>query len=244
MERKGSIVGTSKKGNFEGVNRFVLKMTATLLMLVDHFGLSLQYMGLGSNYWLPLRALGRLSFPIFCFLIVEGYFYTKDIKKYLARLAVFAVISEVPFDLFLTGKVVDLGHQSIYFTLIFGLLMIWAFDTCLKKNLIPVGAMAAVAFILLGAFSRCDYGEVGVLMVFMFYYFRQKPLFRLIGVGVLNLMLGGYQYVAILSMLLISMYNGENGMPEDPKKRKMLQYFFYAFYPVHLLILFAVRSVL
>ncbi|WP_461817744.1 TraX family protein, partial [Faecalimonas sp.] len=102
-----------------GINSFQLKIIAIIAMIIDHIGL----------FFFPehilFRIIGRISFPIFAFLIVEGFYHTRDIWKYMFRLGVFAVLSEIPFDLLTTGKVFDLRHQNVFFTLLIGVILMY-----------------------------------------------------------------------------------------------------------------------
>jgi len=105
-----------------GINAFVLKSIAIVTMLTDHVGAGLY----PSQLW--MRAVGRLAFPIFAFLLCEGYFHTRSVKRYAIRLGVFALISEIPFDLLHGGKLFDAGYQNIFFTLLISLLTMYFMD--------------------------------------------------------------------------------------------------------------------
>ena len=108
----------------------VLKYIAMVTMIIDHIGAS----GLIFLMFSPLtavrlyhisRMIGRVSFPIFLFLIVEGFVHTKDIKKYIIRLTIFAVLSEVPFDLAFWGGVVNIQHQNVMWSLLISVIMLY-----------------------------------------------------------------------------------------------------------------------
>jgi len=98
---------------------YALKLIAAASMLIDHIGVSL----FPDQIW--MRVAGRLAFPVYAFLICEGFYHTRNIKKYAARLAVAAVVSEIPFDIFRSGAPFDIGAQNTCFTLLIGLLTIW-----------------------------------------------------------------------------------------------------------------------
>ena len=131
-----------------GISGSVLKWFAVITMVIDHFGASVleTYVmnvwgrsplgNLFSDHWNELlrvdrilRYIGRPAFPIFCFLLVEGFLHTRDVKKYAMRLGIFALISEIPFDLAVRGKFFDWQYQNVYVTLLLGLLTIWALKT-------------------------------------------------------------------------------------------------------------------
>lgn len=252
---------STRKGGLSGAG---LKWIAIITMLIDHIGavvlmplISISNMQSGQmpmelmTVYTILRTIGRISFPIFCFLIVEGFFHTKDAVKYNIRLAIFALLSEVPFDLSLFGKVFETSHQNIFFTLAIGLFAIIVFHK-LRFNM----TLAAFMIVLLAAIAaemiNTDYGAFGVLLIFVFYFFRDKPLQRFLAFVVLCIVNVVYTYVQmgygfhpmmiaaiipallpVLSLIPIHIYNGERG--NQPK------YFFYLFYPLHLLILYFIR---
>ena len=98
----------------KGIKTFLLKWIAIISMLIDHIGAVL-------FPWCEwMRIVGRLAFPIFAYLLVEGFVYTKDVKKYLVRLGLFALISEIPFDLAFFGTVFAPVHQNVFFELFCG----------------------------------------------------------------------------------------------------------------------------
>jgi hypothetical protein len=221
------------------VNGFVLKLIAMLTMLLDHSAaIFLEY---GSTEYIICRTIGRLSFPIFCFLLVEGFIHTHNVRKYLLRLGVFAFLSEIPFDLAFYNRFPNFYHQNIYFTLFIGLLVIYlihVIDTKMKSRIflcslseIVVVGLGGIAALVLAV----DYNFVGVLLIVGLYIFRKnKVLQGLVMIFVNVLLIGDLQSYAILAMIFIWFYNGERG----PKFNK---YVFYAFYPVHLLVLYLIN---
>jgi hypothetical protein len=227
---------SSQSRPYELLDGTVLKLIAMVSMLVDHVGAVF----FPEAVW--MRAIGRLAMPIFSFCIAEGYIHTKDRKKYLLRMGIFALVSEVPFDLAFDG-VIGLGHQNIMVTFFLAILALMLFDMIrgekpgIAQNLLAgmTVLMMAVAALLLNA----DYTLFGVLTVFLFYVFRSKhPLLRAgAGVGFLVALRSvGYNLAAGLSFIPIAMYNG--------KKGKGLKWLFYAFYPGHLLALYALSLLL
>lgn len=167
-----------------------------------------------------LRMIGRLAMPIFSFFIAEGFAHTRDKKKYLGRLGLFALISEIPFDLAFDGRL-GLGHQNIMLSFLLAGLALSLFDRIRGGNgsegeRIPVGKTAlgvcAVAGIAaLALLLRADYNVFAIVAVFLFYVLRRKhPLLRS-GVGVAFLALTrtvGYYGATGLSFIPLALYNG------------------------------------
>lgn len=218
-----------------------LKLIAVISMLIDHIGVALTYedfanqnlislFGKDISIYFILRFVGRLAFPIFCFLISEGFYHTKNRFKYGRNLLLFALISEIPFDLFTSRNIFSMGGQNVYFTLFVGFLALYIIDSnfhFLYKALFFV--------FVLGAFPllKTDYGVKGVLLIVLFYYLRENNLLKTI--LSFPFLSGGYR--AFCSLFFINLYNGKRGVVNN----KFSKYFFYAFYPMHLLILYFVR---
>ena len=219
----------------------VLKIIAMVSMVFDHVG----DMFFPDVLW-P-RMIGRLAMPLFAFCITEGYIHTRDKKKYLIRMGVFALVSEVPFDLAFEGKV-SLNHQNIMLTFFMSILALMLFDLIRgKKNedtgrysigktilgsLVIIGT-AAVAILI-----KADYTIFAVISVFLFYLFKDTKHFIRTGVGVAFLALTrtmGYYCTTGLSIIPLLLYNG--------KKGKGLKWLFYAFYPGHLLLLYLIKLI-
>ncbi len=133
------------------MSRFQLKILAIVTMLVDHTGAIL------FPQFPVLRIIGRISFPIFAFLISEGLLHTSNVKKYLWRLFLFALISEVPFDLAFYGQLFHPQRQNIFFTLVLGLAAIAFLNVYRNRNWVVAGTFAA-AMMLLAEFLHTDYG--------------------------------------------------------------------------------------
>lgn len=227
-----------------------LHILAMAFMLMDHLWATL----LPAQEW--LTCVGRIAFPIFAFMAVEGYFHTHNLKKYLLRMLIFAVISEVPFDLMYGGTWFYPVHQNVIWTLMMGLVGIHLMETVRKKKstfvYILVSAIVVILGGLLGTLSMVDYYGIGVLTVFIFYFFRERKWWCLLG-QLLALywvnveLLGGLMYpirlfgmefelcqqgLALLALLPIWLYRGRQGYHSKP-----FQYFCYAFYPIHMLVI-------
>ena len=219
-----------------------LKIIAMISMVFDHTG------DVFSPDVMWPRMIGRLAMPIFSFFIAEGFAHTRDKKKYLGRLGLFALISEIPFDLAFDGRL-GLGHQNIMLTFFLAGLALMLFDRIRDGNgsegeRIPVvktvlGVFAVAGIAALALLLRADYTVFAVIAVFLFYVLRQKhPLLRS-GVGVAFLALTrtiGYYAATGFSFIPLSLYNGQKG--------KGLKWLFYIFYPGHLLLLAALKHIL
>ena len=181
-----------------------------------------------SQIW--LRCLGRIAFPIFCFLIVEGFFHTHDVRRYMGRLGVFALISEIPYDLAFRGVPLEYAHQNVFFTLLIGIGMMVLLE---RNREWPVKAVILLLAMWLAVLIRSDYNFRGVLLIFVFYIFHESRWLAVTAGGFWNFLYQGViQKYGVLSVLPLALYNGERG-------RKM-KYFFYIFYPAHLLLLYGI----
>lgn len=216
---------------------FGLKLIAIFSMLCDHLGYIL------FNKVSFMNVVGKLSFPIFAFLITEGYMHTKSLKLYFFRLFIFAFVSQLPFMLYLSlFRPISLT-LNIFFTLFLGLLAITIFNKIESK---PLSLCLVLLIILLAEIIHCDYGWFGVSIILVFDLFKENK--RLMNSSVILLIAIKYIieyiqypnifncYLAIgtgLSLLFINLYTG--------KKGRNIKYFFYAFYPIHLLILYFIN---
>ena len=227
---------------FGGLTANMLRTIAILLMLSDH--ILATYMSFGN--WMTY--IGRMAFPIFAFQIAEGFVHTSNFKKYALRLLGFAIITEIPFNLFYSSRFINPYHQNVLFTLLLGLLAIYVIDN-LKKNHTPKKIALSVLWLLLicvgSVLGFVDYGFSGLLMVVMFYVLRDFPFafaLQLVAMVLINIVpveiLGKMfeiptQGFAVFSLIPIWLYGGRKG-----RSSKIMQYGFYAFYPVHMLILY------
>ncbi|MCL2164257.1 MAG: conjugal transfer protein TraX [Oscillospiraceae bacterium] len=220
------------------MSTFNLKLLAITAMFVDHAGVML--IPEGTPLYFLFRIIGRVAFPIFAFLIVEGYFHTRNISKYMTRLALFAVISEIPYNLLMSGNILYPEGQNVFFTLLAGLAAIGVYQKFKDKSLYAVLITLALLFAV--EFAHTDYASFGVVTTLLFYTFRKNRLRAAIIVGALNILYGLLgvitspaaiiQAFAAVSILPIYLYNGEKG--------PSLKYFFYAFYPAHILALYII----
>ena len=180
------------------------------------------------------RTIGRLAFPIFCFLLVEGFLRTANRRKYVLRMFLFALMTEVPFDLVFSARLVDWGYQNVMFTLLIGLLVMCACSElekrfAPKRNWLIAGDMLCVgAGMLLAHLLQTDYSFKGVISILLLYYFRKDRMAQLLA-GALSFVWEAY---AMLAFLLLANYNGQRG--------RQKKHFFYFFYPVHLLLIYVI----
>ena len=314
------VAGTTDK---KGISGSTVKIIAVIAMLIDHtaavvmirqiMARGFQEAAVGGQSrlfdWLMengvlfygyqiMRMIGRLGFPIFCFLLVEGFQRTRDVKKYALRLGLFALISELPFDLAVTGRLWYGGYQNVYFTLLIGLLALWAYSffaeyqqkedgkdlpAALRWILTVAGVVLPAAYpavfipfqdqtarltccglvltatvvtlalygrrkgfrrvqtvcaditvliplMFLAEYLQTDYSGMGVLTISVMYVFRKRrALSMAMGCIVLTLM-SVSEIPAFLAVIFIALYNGRRGLK--------MKYFFYVFYPAHLLLLY------
>lgn len=222
----------------------VLKLIAVITMLIDHTGYVFYvfpafreplFTALGETVtvYFILRKIGRLAFPIYCFLIGEGLIHTRSPIKYLLRLLAFAIISEIPFNLMVSGNILCPEHQNVFFTLFLGALAIY-FYRSIKCNLLKAALMLAV----LGISTRleADYGAAGMVVIVLLYALRGHLIVQ--ALAGYPLFSGGIYAVA--AFIPISMYNGKRGFIKHP----ILKYAFYLFYPAHMLLLVAIKQCL
>ena len=231
----------------KGVSGSVLKWIAVASMFIDHCTAVLVEGSWASgirvvsfDWYLVLRGVGRFAFPIYCFLLAEGLLHTRNVKKYLLRLGLFALISEVPFDLAFRRTFFTLNYQNVFFTLFLGLLALsqWQWLTQ-KKDFRAVWwrqALGLLFIALMGAaayFCKTDYGWQGVAVISLMYLLRKLPIPRDLGCLAVLYTSSILELAAFPDVLLFRLYNGERG--------RQSKYFFYIFYPAHLLLLAGLR---
>lgn len=255
----------------KGYSQEGLKLLACISMLLDHIGYTIVYpfyldacmvngvdmLGAAMppaakklyGLYKLLRMIGRLAFPIFCFLLVEGFHRTGNRKKYALRLAVGALLSEIPYNLLVSGQPFW-RQQSVMVTLLLGFGALWVMHACRNVYLRPV---AVIPFALAAEFLMADYGWAGVAMIALFglsLYLPNRNLVRFFGMVILAhytpgrvLQFGGIsipmQVFSALSILFIASYDGRKKTTS-----RAAQWGFYLFYPLHMLALWAVGLIL
>lgn len=229
-----------------GLSGTALKRLACLSMLLDHIGASCIYGGLFPDglmpprwYWLYriLRWAGRLAFPIYCFLLVEGFLHTRNVKKYMGRMLVFALVSELPFDWAFYRTPFYWGHQNVCFTLLLGLLGM----ACLRHfsgsdgGRTLLGTALALGCALIAEALQTDYGAVGVGLILVLYMVRSSRKLQCLW----GALLVCYELPAPLAFVPVWFYNGQRG-----RCARWEQWAYYLFYPVHLLVLGCVTNLI
>ena len=229
----------------KGISGSTLKIIAIVTMIIDHIGAAvlarILISGQSANremifgiYWL-MRIVGRIAFPIYCFLLIEGFEHTKDIRRYIFRLGLFAVISEIPFDLAFSGTLLEFGYQNVFFTLFIGLLTVALFHTVEERTewhpALRVLALVCImgAGMALAYFMHTDYDALGVMCILVFYIFRKNKKLQMIA-GMIAFF--WWELPALFAFIPIYFYNGTRGI--------RMKYAFYIIYPAHLMILYLI----
>ena len=238
---------------YRKLNGNTLKLIACICMLIDHIGaaiiLPVFQAGVQKDifefeklnmFYKAMRFIGRSAFPVFAFLLVEGFYHTKNRLRYALSLFIFAIISEYPYDLAFNKTEGDFMYSSnVMFSLFIGLLVIWAVDF-FRKELSRIAFYPASALVIaVGAYTahviNCDYREFGIGVILIFYFFHFYEAVSLLAsyitlCGIPN------EFKAFPGFILLFFYNKKRG-----KDLGKLKYLFYIFYPAHLLLLYAIR---
>lgn len=220
-----------------------LKVLAMVTMLLDHSAGYLWYRipefhtllftlrGHHVTVLVLLRMIGRLAFPLFAFLLVEGFQHTHNRKQYGWNLFLFALLSEIPFNLMRSGHCLHAG-QNVMFTLLLGFLGLCALEYFQADKLRMT--LSILGLFLVAFFAHADYGYVGYAFILMLYVLRGNPVVRaVVGCAALpSHVIGGMAFVPI------ALYNGKRGFIQGP----VAKYLFYAFYPLHMLVIWFLRT--
>lgn len=247
-----------------GINSAVLKWTAILLMLLNHICIGLTNFGV-QNYFVNVANiyLTRGALVIFAFQISEGFHYTKDKFKYILTIFAFAIIAEIPSDLTITNTLFNLGYQNVLWTLGIGALALAGIEHYQRKPLISI--VISIVAMCVALFAGSDASTIGVGLVIVFYYFREVKWQRLLFSALAFILLvifffwhgstGSFSdipdvvtnpgiWAAIIQEChglaawpLLLLYNGKKG-------KNINKWFFYGFYPAHLLLIYIVLSII
>lgn len=249
-----------------GLTSFGLKMIAIITMLCDHVA-AVYSNCIPPDLYMAMRCIGRIAFPIFCFLLAEGFHYTRNKPKYASRLFLFCLLSEPCYDLAFHQVWYYQESQNVFWTLLFGFLMMALLEAVRKyldtdkvilkiaKAVLMAAVVVAVGY--LAYWMKTDYSFKGILMIAAFYFLRKRRIAGVVAMSLVNLfafqrrtnlimllkaqapltlsIIGSnfmIQDAGVLASLPILLYNGQKG--------RSMKWFFYLFYPVHLLILFMI----
>lgn len=229
---------------------YQLKLIAIVTMLLSHIAQTNFLYQLGTQYWKMADifvVIGRIAMPIFCFLISQGIIFTSDRKKYIERLFIFALISEIPFDLAISGQI-SMDQQNVFFTLGLGALATASIEKIRLSEdrkvffYIEIFIVIAIA-IFLSIILKSDYSHMGIIAILLIYFANTNKVYTAIAMLIafaFEFYVGGYvipvtRGVVYLSIPLVMLYNGKLG-----RKSK---WFFYLFYPGHLLVLYLLKLI-
>lgn len=226
------------------LGRNSLKWIAAASMLCDHIACVFLQEGNAEQFaawsfenrlYLFLRIIGRIAFPIFCFVLVQGFLTTRNIRKYLLRLLVFALLSEIPYDLALSNRIMDLSQQNVIFTLFIGVVVLYGIQRFFKRPWLQGGVILLGC--LMAFYLQVDYSVFGIGCIVMFYLLAAYPKQWLWLMAVPFVMMENIEPFAVLALPICSLYDTEK------EERRMPRYFFYLFYPAHLFILWAIFEI-
>jgi len=262
-----------------------LKIFAAMTMLIDHAAVTLVYAMLAKfpeylslilsadatreqiaaipvdylniyHTYTVMRLVGRIAFPIFAFLVFEGFMHTSDYKRYLIRVGICALVAEIPFNLIVSNSAPVYGytdvtasvfypqHQNTVFTLLLALFMLYGMKRFETEDLLnPKAAfkqwmgqlLCVVVTCIASVFLRTDYSYIGILFIAMLYFFRTNKKLQILFGCIVFL---STNIASLLAFVPIAMYNGHI------IRSKKFKYFFYIFYPAHLLVLYLISLAL
>ncbi len=233
----------------KGLSGSQIKLIAVISMLIDHIGATIIEVGilrsgylepelrtLWINIYFATRTIGRMAFPIYCFLLVEGFQHTKNWKKYALRLGMFALISEIPFNLMIEQKLIYMESQNVFFTLFLGVILLGMMQKINNQvlQLFLVAGICALAIVL-----RTDYSYWGIILICIYYNLRNNRKLQVFAGYIwqqfsVNHIL--YKLGLVAGFACLMLYNGERGKNRFPL-------FFYWFYPIHMLVLYGILTI-
>lgn len=223
------------------LSSFVLKIIAIITMFYDHaLKIIPRDFSIPVEVWIP----GRIAFPIFCFLLVEGIEHTKSIKKYVLRIGILAIISEFIYDFVFYNAILEFSDQNVLFELFLGLLVLWIYKFLKGKQKVEFIIFPLLFASILAMVLKFNYGMGGIFCIFLFYLGRDKKgikksllyFFAIImtTLNISNATIMLLQLYSLFAIVPIMLYNGKSGY-------KFSKYFFYAFYPAHLIVLYIIK---
>ena len=220
-----------------------LKLLAMVSMTIDHTAQHVFYhlsslnaplFTLGNRPFscvLLMVCFGRLAFPLFAFLAVEGFIHTRDFRKYSLNLLLFALLSVIPWHLIRYGCMFSLRSQNVLFTLLLGILSLDAVRRWENGQITAFRLLISMLTLLITAdLLHTDYGARGLAFILAIYILRHKPALQ----ATIGWCLLPFRWVAAIAFIPMNMYNGRRGFIQGAVSK----YAFYAFYPLHLLVLY------
>ena len=224
------------------MSSFLIRLLALTSMLIDHAGLAL-FPSVGL-----FRCVGRLAFPLYCFLIVQGCRHTRDIRAYARRLALLAILSEIPFDLLIFGRTASFVEQNVLFSLLLGLMAIYTSELLKAKPYYAL--MANISLCLCAMLANVSYGWLSIALCLSMHAAGSSRLRLALLTGgslllySLSLLLSGVaiswvlvSLCALFSLIPLLLYNGKRGV-----RNPLFTFLFYAAYPLHIILLLIVRA--
>ena len=252
MEKSVSSTAQAKQKSVEFTGTD-LKLIAVITMLIDHIGVAIMAKMIRHgidpfpfvdtiDLYHVMRIIGRMAFPIYCYMLVEGFIYTRNVKKYGLRLLAIAVLSEIPFNLVVRQTFFTFEKNNVLWELLLGLVVLYALKEIDKKQLeYRLSGFLRSCALLIGMvvahFANLDYGEAGICCITAMYVLNGSDKIKRLmafatGVAVLALLDNKTEAWAFFMLIPMFYYEGNRGFDN-----KALRLFFYLFYPVHLLIL-------
>ncbi|MBG9979914.1 hypothetical protein HZY91_00690 [Facklamia sp. DSM 111018] len=221
-----------------------LKRIALITMIIDHTAVAIiqntifmqsykyseNFLLIAEQWYNWMRMIGRIAFPLYIYLMIEGYFHTSNLKKYFQRLLILALVSEIPFDLLLNGEIFNWSHQNIFFELIAILFLFYFLDKCRGEWIKILAGTIVIATI--SYFFQFDYSFYGIIAAFIMFYAygnRTKEALSIIPAFLFEF----YSIFVFLSAVFIFYYNGDRG--------KINSKLYYWAYPLHLLLLYLIH---
>ncbi|MDO5447738.1 MAG: TraX family protein [Prevotellaceae bacterium] len=218
-----------------------IKIIALVSMFVDHYAHILlsdckeafaPLFSIGNTdvtlYFIMRTVIGRLAFPLFAFLVVEGYVHTKNVRKYVLSLLTFAVISIVPWNMMHHRPMLWLGSQNVLFTLCLGVVCLYAIEHLrYEKSILVVFSILVAEF-----FWRTDYGVVGVAIIVIMSLLRARRMYQCLALFC-SFATRKFSFCSVFASIPIMLYNGKRGFIHGT----LSKYLIYIFYPLHILIL-------
>lgn len=221
------------KGYLNMLSGSSLKVIAMITMAIDHTAIFIPYFREQPMLYLAMRIIGRIAFIVFAFLLAEGFIHTHNRKKYGRNLIIFALISQLPYSL-IHNQFLFYSHTNVGFTLLLAFLGMFAMEHYKEEKVKLVAIL--VAIIIVTVLIKPVRSFAGVGLVWVFYLLRSHQISRLF-VG-FCMIARNYILGQILGFAVLGLYNGQRGFIKGP----IGKYVFYVFYPLHLFLLWGIRT--